>query len=411
MAGVPESKCVIVGASHAGAQTAMRLRRIGWEGSITLIGDEPRLPYHRPPLSKDYLKGAKSIGNIQLNPEAAYQKSTIELLLGKRITSIDRGGRKVALSSGDSLDYDKLVLATGSNPRALPVPGADLEGVFYLRDADDVDGIRRAIKESRKAVVIGGGYIGLEAAASLRSLGLDVVVVEAMERVLQRVTGETVSDFFTRVHREEGVDIRVNTAVTAICGDKSVSGIETAEGDFIDADLVIIGIGIVPNVELAEAAGLVTANGIEVNQFAQTSDHDIYAVGDCTSFVHPRYQRKLRLESVQNANDQAIAAAKSIFGQPEPYDTVPWFWSDQYDVKLQIAGLAEGADDVIVRGDVGSGRSASLLYLKDSQLLAVDAINSPRDFVFGKKLIIDNALLDVSKLSDENLPLSEAVRT
>ena len=411
MAGVPESKCVIVGASHAGAQTAMRLRRIGWEGSITLIGDEPRLPYHRPPLSKDYLKGAKSIGNIQLNPEAAYQKSTIELLLGKRITSIDRGGRKVALSSGDSLDYDKLVLATGSNPRALPVPGADLEGVFYLRDADDVDGIRRAIKESRKAVVIGGGYIGLEAAASLRSLGLDVVVVEAMERVLQRVTGETVSDFFTRVHREEGVDIRVNTAVTAICGDKSVSGIETAEGDFIDADLVIIGIGIVPNVELAEAAGLVTANGIEVNQFAQTSDHDIYAVGDCTSFVHPRYQRKLRLESVQNANDQAIAAAKSIFGQPEPYDTIPWFWSDQYDVKLQIAGLAEGADDVIVRGDVGSGRSASLLYLKDSQLLAVDAINSPRDFVFGKKLIIDNALLDVSKLSDENLPLSEAVRT
>jgi 3-phenylpropionate/trans-cinnamate dioxygenase ferredoxin reductase subunit len=255
MAGVPESKCVIVGASHAGAQTAMRLRRIGWEGSITLIGDEPRLPYHRPPLSKDYLKGAKSIGNIQLNPEAAYQKSTIELLLGKRITSIDRGGRKVALSSGDSLDYDKLVLATGSNPRALPVPGADLEGVFYLRDADDVDGIRRAIKESRKAVVIGGGYIGLEAAASLRSLGLDVVVVEAMERVLQRVTCETVSDFFTRVHREEGVDIRVNTAVTAICGDKSVSGIETAEGDFIDADLVIIGIGIIPNVEASPGIG------------------------------------------------------------------------------------------------------------------------------------------------------------
>jgi 3-phenylpropionate/trans-cinnamate dioxygenase ferredoxin reductase subunit len=410
MTGTPDSRCVIVGASHAGAQAAIRLRRLGWEGSITLVGDEPRLPYHRPPLSKDYLKGVKSIDNILLSPEAAYQKADISLLLGERVAGIDRDSKQVDIDGREPQAYDKLVLATGSRPRILPLPGVDLAGVHYLRNVDDVDGIRAGAKEGGRAVVIGGGYIGLEAAASLRKLGMQVVVLEALERVLQRVTCETMSAFFMRVHAEEGVEIRVGAKVNAIVGDESVSGIEMESGEILDADLVVIGIGIVPNIELAAEAGLATANGIEVNQFAQTSDPDIYAVGDCASSIHPRYQRMIRLESVQNANDQAIVAAKSICGQPEPYDAVPWFWSDQYDVKLQIAGLAEGADTMITRGDPASGRSMSLLYMKEDRLQAVDAVNSPRDFVFGKRLIIEEAQLDLEKLADSSTLLSEAVK-
>ena len=406
-----DSHCVIIGASHGGAQAALRLRRLGWEGSITLIGEEPRLPYHRPPLSKDYLKGSKALSNILLNQEAAYQKADVRLMLGRKAVEIDRDAKRIALDDGERLPYEKLLLATGSRPRQLPVPGTNLAGVFYLRNVDDVDGIRSASANAKKAVVIGGGYIGLEVAASLRTLGLDVVVVEAMSRVLQRVTCETVSAFFSRIHREEGVDIRLDTTVAGIRGESAVSGVETGSGEVIEADLAVIGIGIEPNVDLADASGLTIDNGIAVNQFAQTSDPDIYAVGDCASFTHPRYRQKIRLESVQNANDQATAAAKSICGQPEPYDALPWFWSDQFDVKLQIAGLAQGADEIIVRGDPDEGRSLSLLYLKDERLLAVDAMNNPRDFVFGKKLITDDAALDPARLADPETPLSEAVRT
>ncbi|MBT8079701.1 MAG: FAD-dependent oxidoreductase [Gammaproteobacteria bacterium] len=409
MIGTSKSDCVIVGAGHAGAQLATRLRRLGWQGAITLVGEEAHLPYHRPPLSKDYMKGVKSLGNVLLNPEVAYRNADIDLLLGEQVRNIDRDSCHVTLASGKDLRYDKLALATGSRPRQLPVPGADTDGVFYLRNVDDVDRIRNAVVAGGNAVVIGGGYIGLEAAASLRTLGMNVTVVEAMERVLQRVTCECVSSFFARVHAEEGVEIRTGTAVSGIRGKSKVSGVETGGGEQIPADLVVVGIGIVPNVELAENAGLETDNGIAVNQFAQTSDRDIYAVGDCTSFVHPRYQRRIRLESVQNANDQAVTAARSICGQNEPYDALPWFWSDQYDVKLQIAGLAEGAAEIVVRGDTGSGRSASVLYLKDDRLLAVDAMNNPRDFVFGKKLITENARLDPAVLADSDSPLNAAI--
>lgn len=403
------NRCVIVGASHGGAQVATRLRRLGWEGQISLIGDEPHLPYHRPPLSKDYLKGDKTREGIQLHNEVAYEKSGVELLLGSRVEQINRDAKHIALDNGQSIDYEKLVLAVGARPRILPLPGSDLEGVFYLRNADDVDRIRAASVKGKRAVVIGGGYIGLEAAASLRLLGIEVTVLEAMSRILQRITCEAISGFFTRVHREEGVDIRTEAQANAIIGSERVTGVELDTGEVVEADFVIIGIGVLPNTELAENAGLVVGNGIEVNEFAQTSDPNIYAIGDCASFMHPQYGRQIRLESVQNANDQAVVAARSICDKAEPYNAVPWFWSDQYDVKLQIAGLAEGADEIITRGDINSGRSVSLLYLKDKKLLAVDAVNMPRDFVFGKKVIQEQRDLDTDKLADAGVSITDAV--
>ena len=400
--------CVIVGASHGGSQAALRLRKLGWAGKVTIVGEEPRLPYHRPPLSKDYLKGAKTADSIHLAAEANYQNNDIHLRLGTRAAEIDRENRRLRLDGGESLPYSHLVLAVGSKPRELLLPGASLDGVHYLRNMDDVDRIRSGVREGRRAVVIGGGYIGLEVAASLRMLGMEVTVLEALPRVLQRVTCETVSEFFTRVHREESVDIRTDTMVSAVLGNGNVSGVELANGEVIETNLVVVGIGIVPDTSLAEAAGLDVDNGIAVDEHARTSDHAIYAIGDCTCFYHPRYGRKVRLESVQNANDQAIVAAQAIAGMPAPYDTVPWFWSDQFDVKLQIAGLAQGADEQVVRRDPAAGRKMSVLYLKDRKLLAVDALNRPQDFVFGKKLILENAALDVAKLSDPGVELKDA---
>jgi 3-phenylpropionate/trans-cinnamate dioxygenase ferredoxin reductase subunit len=400
--------CVIVGASHAGTQAALRLRKLGWAGDVTIVGEEPCVPYHRPPLSKDYLKGVKTADAIHLAAEANYQKNNIDLRLGVRADGIDRPQQTLLLDSEDPLHYSHLVLAVGSLPRKLSLPGTDLDGVHYLRNIADVDRIRAGVAEGGRAVVIGGGYIGLEVAASLRILGMDVTVLEALPRVLQRVTCETVSDFFTRVHREESVDVRTDAGVAGLRGEGKVSGVELDSGETIDASLVVVGVGIVPNTSLAEEAGLDIDNGIAVNEYAQTSDPAIYAVGDCTSFYHPRYGRKLRLESVQNANDQAIVAAQAISGTPEPYNTVPWFWSDQYDVKLQIAGLAQGADERIVRGEPGSGRSLSVLYLKDRHLLAVDAMNRPHDFVFGKRLMLEHADLDVARLADPDVPVKDA---
>lgn len=403
-----EKTCIIVGASHAGATCALKLRRLGWSGSISLVGDDTHVPYHRPPLSKDYLKGNKDADSILLSSLAAYEQAEIDLKLGVRVEKIDRERRCVTVTDGPDLPYDKLVLATGARARALPVAGIDLAGVCYLRDMDDVNQIRAMAKAGGDAVVVGGGYIGLEVAASLRSLGMEVTVLEAMDRVMQRVTSEPVSRFFTRLHREEGVDIRVQSQVTGMLGSERVEAVELDSGDQIKADLVIIGIGIVPNVELAGSANLKTDNGICVDECARTDDADIYAIGDCANFVHPRYGRQMRLESVQNATDQAIAASKSIAGQPQPYESVPWFWSDQYDIKLQIVGLAEGADEIVVRGDADTGRQVSFLYLYNKKLLAVDALNSPRDFVHGKKLILSGATLDAEKLADPGVGILDA---
>lgn len=398
-------KCIVVGASHAAAQLVTSLRQQGWEGTVTVMGDEYFLPYHRPPLSKAYLSGETSIDALMIRPPAVYEKARIRFGLGLRVEAINRADKTVLLDDGESISYDKLVLTTGSHVRKLPVPGADLPGVFYLRSIKDVEQIKGFVGTGKKAVIIGGGYIGLETAAVLKKLGMEVTVLEAMERVLQRVTIEEISAFYTRVHTEEGINIVTNTAASSIEGEKGVERVVCGNGEVFDADLVIVGIGIIPATELAEAAGLNVDDGIVVNEFAQTSDPDILAAGDCTNHYNPIYDRHIRLESVQNAIDQATIAASTICGKPKAYNALPWFWSDQYDVKLQIAGLSAGFDQVVVRGDMANGRSFAVFYLQEGKVLAVDAVNKPQEFMMGKRLITGKVEVDCEKLADESVPM------
>lgn len=400
---------LIVGGGHAAAQIVPALRRFGWQGGITLISDEPVLPYHRPPLSKDYLKGVRTRDQLLIRRDTVYEQAQARVFLGRRVEAIDRAAQTVTLEDGERLTYAHLVLATGSVPRRLPVPGADLSGVFYVRTLADIDGLKAVFAAGLRTVVIGGGYVGLEAAAALRGLGAEVTVLEALARVLQRVTCPAVSAFFTRVHEEEGVRVLTDARVAALAGDERVTGVRLADGAVLPADLVIVGIGILPATALAEAAGLAVDDGIVVDAFARTSDPRILAAGDCARFEHPLYGRTVRLESVQNANDQGTTAARTIAGDPVPYDAVPWFWSDQYDVKLQIAGLSQGYDRVVLRGDPSIGRSFSAVYLDGDRLLAVDAVNQAKDFLAAKKLVAAGARIDSSRAADPALPLAEAV--
>jgi len=400
-------KCIIVGASHAAAQLAPALRQQGWEGSITIIGNEYFLPYHRPPLSKDFLSGSKTLDDLLIRPPATYEKSKIRIVLGATVEKIDRANKQIVLDDGSRADYDKLVLTTGARVRKIPLPGSDLPGVFYLRDINDVQKIKQFTGKAKNAVIIGGGYIGLETGASLRKLGMEVTVLEAMPRILQRVTAPEVSEFYARVHSEEGVNIVTDAQIEAIEGEKDVERVVMKNGDSYPAELVIIGVGVMPNVELAEEAGLKIENGIAVDESARTSDEDILAAGDCTSHYNPIYDRHIRLESVQNAVDQSTIAAKTICGKPETYSALPWFWSDQFDLKLQIAGLSQGYTDVVIRGDIKNSRSFAAFYMKDGQLLAVDAVNKPQEFMIGKRLITGNVEIDVAKLADESVPMKE----
>ena len=404
-----QPNCVVVGASHAAAQLVVSLRQQGWAGLITVLTDEQFVPYHRPPLSKEYLSGAKSSDDILIRPPAVYKKAGVNFELGVRAERISRPDKQVLLEDGRSIPYDKLVLTTGSNVRKLPIPGADLKGVFYLRSISDVEAIKGYVAAGRKAVIIGGGYIGLETAAVLNKLGMEVTVLEAMDRVLQRVTTEEISAFYTRVHTEEGVRIVTRAIAERIEGDEAVTKVVCADGQAYDADLVVVGIGILPAAELAEDAGLAVDDGIKVNEFAQTSDPDILAAGDCTNHYNPIYERYVRLESVQNATDQAKVAAGTICGKSKPYDALPWFWSDQYDIKLQIAGLNQGFDQVVIRGDTTQGRSFACFYLQEGRVLAVDAINKPGEFVWGKKLILAKCEVDEAKLADETIPIKDLV--
>ncbi len=402
-----KQNCIIVGAGHAAAQLVTSLRQQGWEGAISVMGDEYFLPYHRPPLSKDYLSGRKSIDDILIRPPAVYEKARVRFGLGLRVEAINRTDKTVLLDDGESISYQKLVLTTGSHVRKLPVPGTDLPGVFYLRAIRDVEQIKGFIGHGKKAVIIGGGYIGLETAAVLKQLGMHVTVLEAMDRVLQRVTTEEISAFYTRVHMEEGIEIVTNAAVSSIEGGKNVQKAVCGDDQEFAADLIIIGIGISPATELAEAAGLDIDDGILVNEFARTSDPDILAAGDCTKHYNPIYDRHVRLESVQNAVDQATIAAGTICGKPKPYNALPWFWSDQFDIKLQIAGLSTGFDQVVVRGDMANGRSFAAFYLQEGRILAVDAINKPKEFMMGKQLITAKVEVDQAKLTDEAVPMKE----
>jgi 3-phenylpropionate/trans-cinnamate dioxygenase ferredoxin reductase subunit len=401
--------CVVVGASHAGAQLAASLRRHGWTGRIVLVGDEACLPYHRPPLSKQYLSGEKGQHEILIRPQAAYAKLDVHLTLGVKAEAIDRARAVVSLDNGEDLHYDKLALTVGARPRRIPIAGSDLDNVFYLRNQADVDRIRACIGSHKRAVIIGGGYIGLEAAAALRATGMAVTVLEACPRVLQRVTAPQVSAFYHRVHAEHGVEVVVDTCVERIDGHAAAEAVACAGGRVYPADLVIIAVGIVPNTELAASAGLDVGDGIVVDEHACTSDPDIVAAGDCTWHYNPIYGRHLRLESVQNAHEQASVAAAALCGKREPYQALPWFWSDQYDLKLQIAGLSQGHDQVIVRGDIERGRSFAAFYMKEGRVLAVDAVNKPQEFMLGKKIITGGIAVDPSRLADEGTPVKDLI--
>jgi len=401
--------CIIIGASHAAAQCCVSLRQGGWTGEIILIGDEVDLPYHRPPLSKDFLSGSKALDDILIRPREAYDTANIRLKLGVRVTDIDREHKRVTTNEGETLSYDKLVLATGARVRKLPIPGADDPRVMYLRDAQDVRLIKASLPKSSKAVIIGGGYIGLETAASLRKQGLQVTVLEAMERILQRVTAPIMSDFYRRIHVEEGVLIRENEMATEIIEKGDMLVVKTKSGQDYSADIVIIGIGVIPNIELAEAASLKTGNGIKVNAYCQTSDPDIYAIGDVTWHHNPIYDTYLRLESVPNATEQGKTAALHMNGKAKPYKSLPWFWSDQFDLKLQIAGLSTDFDDVIIRGDNESSRSFAAFYFKGDKFIAVDAVNAPRDFMFGKMSLTKGQNLDKKKIADDSLNLKDCI--
>ncbi len=404
-----DEHAIIIGASHAGAQLATSLRQSGWEGKISVVGDEAIPPYHRPPLSKGYLNGDKHSDEILIRPAAFYEKSDIDLLLGNRVTGIDRQAKTISLHDGATIPYTKLALCTGASVRKLSsLAGHDLGGVCYLRDLADVDEIRGYIGKGKSAVIIGGGYIGLETAASLRKLGMEVTVLEAMPRVLQRVTAPEVSAFYSRVHGEEGVKIITEAAVEALEGEGNVAAVKLGDGSSIPADVVIIGVGVIPAVELAEAAGLDIDNGIVVDEFARTSDHDIVAAGDCTNHFNPIYATRLRLESVQNATDQAKTAANTLCGKLEAYNTLPWFWSDQYDLKLQIAGLSQGFDRVVLRGDSESGRSFAAFYFQGDRLLAVDAINRPKEFMMTRRALGSGQNADPEKLADESIEIQQA---
>tara|TARA_B110000483_G_scaffold242295_1_gene327620 strand:- start:13731 stop:14945 length:1215 start_codon:yes stop_codon:yes gene_type:complete len=402
-------RCVIVGGGHAAAQLSVSLCQQGWDGSITVLSDELSLPYHRPPLSKDYLSGEKSLKEILIRPSAVYEKSNVQFNLGVRVESILRDEMNVQLIDGNKIPYDKLVLTTGSRVRKLKIPGSDLAGLCYLRSISDVNQIREFSGSGKKTVIIGGGYIGLEAAAALKKLGMKVTVLEAMDRVLQRITTQEISDFYTRVHNEEGVNIEVNAVAASIEGTGQVEKVICQDGRAFDADLIIAGIGIIPCDELAQQAGLDVDNGILVDEFSQTSDSKILAAGDCTVHYNPIYDRHIRLESVQNAVDQAKVAAATICGSPLVYKALPWFWSDQYDIKLQIAGLSQGYDQVVMRGDINTGRSFAAFYLKQGKLLAVDAINKPKEFMMGRRLIMRGNTVDPAKLADEQLPMKDLI--
>lgn len=400
------TRVVIVGAGHAAGQVVASLRQHKFDGDIVLVGDEPYLPYQRPPLSKKYLSGDLPAERLYVKPASFYDDAAITTSLDTTVTGIDRDSKFVQTEQVEEIAYDKLVIATGSRVRQLTVQGADLPGVHYLRSIEDVDGIRADMGHGKKIVIIGAGYIGLEVAAVAQTAGLSVTVIEMADRVMSRVVSPEISDFYQIEHTDQGVRFRLATGVSSLNGRKRVKSVTTSDDEEIPADLVVIGVGIQPNTELATAAGLDVDNGIVVDDHCRTSDPDIYAVGDCTSHPNSIYGRRLRLESVHNAVEQAKTAAANICGEDASYAQVPWFWSDQYDLKLQIAGLSEGYDDVVIRGNPAE-RSFSCLYLKEGRLIAVDAINAPRDFVQSKALIADRVVVAKEKLADPDTPLKD----
>ena len=408
---VPEDTALIVGAGHAAGVCATSIREEGWTGRIVLIGEEPHLPYQRPPLSKAFLSGEATIEQLYLKPQATYDKARIEFMPNTRAERIDRAARTVALSDGREIGYTKLVIATGGHARRLALSGMDLiekqPNFHYLRTLDHVARIRTQFNAGARLVIIGGGYIGLEVAAIAVKRGLRVTVLEALPRVLARVTAPELSAFYERVHREAGVDVRTGTAVSGFVLDASgdaVAAVVCADGSRVPADLVIVGVGLQPATGIAEAAGLAVDNGILVDEHTRTSDPDIFAIGDCTNHPNGLLGRRLRLESVPNAMEQARTAAATLCGKDRVYNSVPWFWSDQYDLKLKMVGLSQGYDELVLRGTPES-RSFSAFYLNGGVMLAADTVSRPQEFMLAKRFVAEKIPVRAAELADDSVPL------
>ena len=404
-------RVVIIGGGHAGGSAVAFLRQYGWRGAITLVGSEPILPYQRPPLSKTWLKGEGNLADLLLRPASFYQANSVMTLLGSAAVRVDRAAKTVALATGERIEYDHLILATGSQVRMLSVPGHDLAGIVSLRTLADAEHLRTLLHPGLRLAIIGAGYIGLEVAASARALGADVVVIERESRVLARVASVPLSDHFERRHAAHGVALILNGTVEAFTGKNGrVSGVCLADGGVVSCDLALIGIGAAPDDALAHAAGLDCGNGVVVDLACRTSDPAIHAIGDCTRRPLPLYRRTARLESVPNALEQAKQAAADLCGRPPPSPEVPWFWSDQYDDRLQIAGLPFDVTEIVVRGDPAA-RSFAIFHLAaDGTVQAVEAINAPAEFMAGRMMIARRKQALAGKLQDVSCSMQDLAR-
>ncbi|GGO87337.1 oxidoreductase [Marinobacterium nitratireducens] len=400
---------IVVGAGQAAAQLLQALHRLGWRGSILLLGEEPELPYQRPPLSKEFLQGDYDEKRLGVRPQSFYDRAGVRFLAGIRAATIDRNGHRVVAESGEAFVYDRLVLTTGARVRRLQVPGSDLDGVCYLHTLADARALKSRFERSRRLAVVGGGFIGLEVAAVARERGVEVLVLEAQERLMARALTPSMSDYFASLHRRHGVEVRLDCQLERIDGSQGrVSALVTSGKETLAADLVVAGIGVQPNQELASACGLECDNGIAVDEFGSTSDSDIFAAGDCASHPDRRLGCRVRLESVQNATDQAAALAKALTGESCPYDALPWFWSHQYDVRLQMAGLSLGRDREVLRGDPAKDRF-SLFSFRNGRLLAVDSINAPRDHSLARRLLSRGNSLTPEQAADAEFALERAL--
>ena len=399
-----KTNCVIIGASHAGVSLAMQLRREGWSHEIVLISDDVQLPYHRPPLSKDFLNSKKDLDQIHLRPKKAFEDNNIDLRLGNEVTAVDIVSKTLVLNGDEKLQYGKLAFCVGSKVKKIP-QSEQFANMFYLRNAADAMRIQSSFSGKKRAVIIGAGYIGLEVSAVLREKGIKVTVIDIAERILERVTSPYLSQYMRTIHEEHGVRFMLQTGVSHFDGGKRAEFVVCDNGERLACDIVIIGIGITPNISVAKESGLNVETGIIVNERCQASEEDIYAAGDCTEHYNCFYDRVITLESVQNANDQARCAASNIAGKEQSYESIPWFWSDQYNMKIQMVGLQNSEDDVVVRGNLTSPNKngLSLFYMKESRIVAADCVNRPKEFASAKQLIQSRMKLDASKIRYESI--------
>ena len=400
------NEIVVIGSGQAAIQTVMSLKRNEFTGSIKVIGEEDHLPYQRPPLSKDFLLEEYKPERVSLKKKEFYEENGVDLILGKRAESIDTILKEITLSDENKIRYDQLIIATGSRVRKLNVPGSDKKGIYYLRDLDDANALKQRLKKNKKMVIVGAGYIGLEVASVAASLGVEVTVIEMANRVMNRTVDPMISSYYQKLHESHGVKIHLDNGLKAFEGGDSVNAVLCSDGLMLEAELVVIGAGVLPNQEIAIEAGLECNNGIMVNEFGETSAAHVYACGDCTNHPNKGLNTRLRLESVHNAMEQSKTVANTIMGNKEPYDQVPWFWSDQYDHKLQLVGISGDHDEVVMRG-LESEQKFLLFYLKNSELIAVNAINSSKEFLICRKLVANKVKISSDVIKDQSVNLND----